>query len=336
MVLHIDRRKRFVAEGVRPERSARFNRHVRGIYSTVVASSTESDDESEDDAEWRAALRVQLLRSGPGAFVGLRSAARLHGLEGFKDDATVETITPHPHHSRADGVHRTETLQPDQVVTVDEFPVTSVARTLLDLGRVVTADQLEFAVEHALRGPDPGKPYQWNRELLVELEALTEKVRARTGSAVLARVLRRRPVGCRPTGSYAETSYVQALRQAGLIGVRRQIDVRLIDPTGEVLHWYFPDLGFGERLFLIEINGAHYRGGATMTAADVKRHNLLSEVFRVHVVSGADAVLSRNRRSSAARVRALILAEPEVEFPVTVRGARIHQTPTGFDVYLAR
>jgi hypothetical protein len=54
---------------------------------------------------------------------------------------------------RVDGlrVHRSRALQPQDVTVRDGIPVTSVARTLLDLSAVVRRGDLEVAVDRAER-----------------------------------------------------------------------------------------------------------------------------------------------------------------------------------------
>jgi hypothetical protein len=331
MAIYVARRKTLMKEGIRPERLKRFQRINRGIYAEQSATDTDPED---DDSDWRAKLQTRWIQSGTDSLVGLRSAARLHQLDGFATNAAIDTIVANAHHARTKGVHRSRTLRPEDVRYVDGFPVTSIARTLLDLGRVARTNELEFAVESALRGSNPAKPHVWNQELLADLWRRVERVHPNTGARGLRTVLMRRPPHCRPTGSYAETSFLQALRELGLGELGRQVDVRFISPNGEIVNCYVADFGFEERLFLVEVNGAASRGGATMTQADTLRMNRLARVFRVHVVSGADAVNPRKRRVAASEVRAMVEAEPIRTFPATIRGIRVHRTATGFDLFL--
>ncbi len=297
------------AELERDLRVGKLRRQYRGIY--VLTG---------EDAMWRAEVEAQLLRSGPGAVVGLRTAARLHGLDGFRDSTVIETITANAFHQNKHHVHRTRTLSEDDITEIDGLRVTSLARTLMDLGRVVGPDQVEFPVEHALRGGDPGRPDIWNTALLAELLERIRNPRPRTGVAVLAIVLFRRPLGCRPTGSSAETALLQGFRAEG-VNVVRQCDVRLLDADGANEHNYFADFGVPTRLTVIEVNGKSSRGGATMTAADVTRMNLLARTLRVHVVSGAEAISAP--KATARAVRAVLLSEPGRSGTVEVRGHRV-------------
>jgi hypothetical protein len=291
----------------------------RGLYVTGSTSDVEP---------WRAQLSAHLLQSGPGAVVGLQSAARLHGLDGFRESNSIHTLTPQSHHARGSNVSRTRTLTESDVVLIDGYRTTSLGRTLLDLGRIASSLELELAVESALRGPNPGKPAQWNTQLLAELLRRVEPVRSRTGAALLKRILIQRPEGCRPTGSYAETEFVHRARPYGLGGIGRQCDVRFFNPDGGLERELYTDFMAMLRLFVIEINGKGSRNGATMTKADVARMNLLARVFRVHVIAASDA----GTRRTASEVRSLLLAQPEVTFPHITRNHTLVLTKTGVDV----
>jgi hypothetical protein len=290
-----------------------------------------AEDYQDADA-WTARLHAHVLQSGPDAVVGLRSAARLHQLDGFSSATQFDSLTRHAHHARASGVYRTRTLLPEDIVWIDGFPTTSLARTLLDLGRVVGPNHLELALESALRGPNPGKPYEWNVALLEELHQRTYVVHPRTGGSVLRQVLRRRPPGARPTGSYAETTNVQGMRSVGLGFATRQADLRFFNPDAQLERELYPDILVDERLAIVEVNGAGPRNGATMTKQDVARMNYLSRVFRVIVVAGVDAGTPR----SAGEIRAAVEMEPLRTFPCEVRGHLLVATKTGFDVHALR
>jgi hypothetical protein len=93
-----------------------------------------------------------VLACGPTAVLSHKSAAEHWGLlvtAQVKADVTV------PGTSRAQRpkirVHRARTLRPDEVTVLDGIPVTSLARTLLDLAGSLTRDRLLRAVEQADR-----------------------------------------------------------------------------------------------------------------------------------------------------------------------------------------
>jgi hypothetical protein len=311
----------FPRQTVRSKRD--LTRVRRGLYITGAVSDADA---------WRAQLSAQLLQSGPGAVVGYRSAARLHGLDGCATTNRVETVTAQNHHARSGGIYRTRNLPQTDVCLIGGYPTTTLARTLLDLGRILTAFELELAVESALRGPNPGKPAEWNRALLDELWLRVSPIRSKTGAALLHRILRQRPTGCRPTGSYAEAEYLFGIRPFGFGEIWRQSDVRIFNPDGNLERWLYPDFMLPLRLLIAEINGAGSRGGATMTQGDVARMNVLLRAFRVHVVAASDA----GKRRAASEFSSLALNQPEREFPLVTKTHTYLLTATGMDIHQHR
>lgn len=329
---------RSIAKALRGDHSE-LVRLLRGTYSTReslrragTTTNKPATADVEAEAAWLVQLDAHLRRSGPTAVVGLRSAARLHDLDGYRETPHLDTLTAAKHHVREAYVHRTRTLNPHDVISLGGFQCTSLERTLLDLGRVCTADEVEFALESALRDPDPKRPDRFDRHLLNTLTQRVEVVGPRTGAAVIRQVLRRRlPVGCRPTGSYAETALGQGFRKVGLHQVVRQADVTFLR-RGEIDCRYFADFLFPDRLLIVEVNGAAPRAGATMTAGDVARMNVLQDVFRVHIVSGRDAV--QNPYASASVVLGIFDTVAPVSFPLTKGGRTVQRTATGIDIHL--
>lgn len=111
-----------------------------GVYRYAGAPPTRSG---------RALAAV--LAAGPGAVASHRSAAVLHDLRDIRRWRPEVTVCG----SRLpvlDGVtcHRTTVLEPVDVTTRDRVPVTTIARTLLDLGAVVPAVVVELAAQDAI------------------------------------------------------------------------------------------------------------------------------------------------------------------------------------------
>jgi very-short-patch-repair endonuclease len=111
----------------------------RGVYAV-----------GRPDLPVAGARRAAVLACGDGAVLSHRSAAGAWGLrpDGAASwDVTVRTTArraPSPHIR----VHR-HRLVDDEVTALDAVPVTTVARTLLDLASVVPAHYLRRAVEQA-------------------------------------------------------------------------------------------------------------------------------------------------------------------------------------------
>jgi hypothetical protein len=91
-----------------------------------------------------------VLACGPGAVLSHRSAAVLHELRDW-GHTTIEVTVPRRSRRRHAGitVHCSTTLTDADVTVVNNIPCTSLHRTLLDLGDVVTQRQLERSFDQA-------------------------------------------------------------------------------------------------------------------------------------------------------------------------------------------
>jgi hypothetical protein len=127
------------------------------------------------EAWWLATV----LAAGPGAALSYRSAAELWGMR-YGSRARVEVSVPRHRRSTARiEVHVVE-MQPDEVTVHDGIPVTTPARTLLDLAAVVPPQHLKAAFEEAevrrLTSP-------------TSLDALVARHQKRRGTATITRIL---------------------------------------------------------------------------------------------------------------------------------------------------
>lgn len=99
---------------------------------------------------WFRRLWAAHLGAGPGSAVSHEGAARVHGLTQFAPTVAV-TVPGHRMRDLADAVvHRSTDLIAGDVVSVGGLPVTSLARTLVDLGSVSRHERLRKAVEQAI------------------------------------------------------------------------------------------------------------------------------------------------------------------------------------------
>ncbi len=257
-------------------RSGEIERLATGKF--VFAGAQEAEKWSQD-------LAVLVHRCGAGTAVSHRSAARLHGLDGdWKDHLDVSTDAKGG--VKSPNVIRTRTLPIAQITSIDGFRTTTVERTLVDLGRFVTANELEVALESALRG-DPRDPHSWNRERLEVLETWAQSPRV-IGHVVLRQVLRRRMVGAVPTASAAETLLLQVLRLLGLDQeVLRQPLVDVFASDGRKISSY-PDFLFWQIGLAIEVDGKAWHSGEHNVARDNRRENVLGAGLRILRYSGAE------------------------------------------------
>jgi predicted transcriptional regulator of viral defense system len=89
-----------------------------------------------------------VLACGQGALLSHRSAADLHGLRRTDRPGIDVTVPRRSSRTHANvKVHTSTTLTPTNVTKVDRIPCTTIARTLLDLGEVVSTRQVERALE---------------------------------------------------------------------------------------------------------------------------------------------------------------------------------------------
>jgi hypothetical protein len=91
-----------------------------------------------------------VLACGPKAVLSHRSAAALHGIRADNRAKTDVTLPgPSARSRRTIDVHTSLTLEAADITTLDGIPCTTVARTLVDLGDVVSRRSVERAVDQA-------------------------------------------------------------------------------------------------------------------------------------------------------------------------------------------
>jgi predicted transcriptional regulator of viral defense system len=119
--------------------AGRLTRIHRGVYAVGHGRLTLR-------GHWMAAV----LACGPKAVLSHRSAAALHGIRPDNRPKTDVTVpSPSARSRRGIDVHRSPTLEPQDLMTIDGIPATSVARTLLDIAEQVDMQGLERAVSQA-------------------------------------------------------------------------------------------------------------------------------------------------------------------------------------------
>ncbi len=128
------------ASGVRARVSAgRLRRIHRGVYAV-------GPGRLGGCGEWMAAV----LACGPSAVLSHRSAAALWGLRADRRDR-ADVSVPGPGGRSRPGIqiHRSSTLRVADVTVHEGIPITTVARTLLDLAEAIDQRGLERAIEQA-------------------------------------------------------------------------------------------------------------------------------------------------------------------------------------------
>jgi hypothetical protein len=116
---------------------------------------------------WERRLIVATLAGGGHGVASHRSAARLHGLDGFDHDTHIEVTVDNHHRLRLPSdlsatIHHVDRLEPElDVVVLRGIPTTGLARTLADLGSVCATREVSRALTDARRR---GSSIQWIRQ----------------------------------------------------------------------------------------------------------------------------------------------------------------------------
>jgi very-short-patch-repair endonuclease len=225
--------------------------------------------EGDSAAQWKHELFAALCSCPPkqraSAAVFRRSAAALWGLDGFVRGGVplpVElAVTRGAGSSKGPyRLLRVRSFGPGDLAVFEGLPVTSVKRTLIDLGQVADSGLMERALESALRT---------SRVTVQELQATLQAVPALRGTRALRSLLAARPPGQVPTESDAETLFVQLVRRAGLPPPQRQFVVRT--PEGD----FRLDHAWPEVRVAVEIDGAATHASPAALARDLRRQNMI-------------------------------------------------------------
>ena len=166
--------------------------------------------------EQRAMTAV--LDAGPEAVVSHSSAAALWALRGFRI-GRVEVSRPRRTADRPTTlalVHTPRLLPPHHCTRAQGIPVTTLARTVVDLAATEHPARVEMALHAALR-----RGLHWG-----DLDATVNELDARGRRGIgVVRALTDRHRGRRPLDSGLEGRVLRALTAAGLPEPRRQVDL---------------------------------------------------------------------------------------------------------------
>jgi very-short-patch-repair endonuclease len=224
-------------------------------------------------ASWHQRLKALTLRRPGRSWVSHRAACAFWQLDGF-DPGVVEITTVCDLRSE-DGfvAHRVRCMEPRDVTMVANMPVTTVHRTLIDLGLDADVDEVELALECALRRRITTIPRLFSR-----LDALS----GHRGSGVLRKALERRPANTPPTESALETRFLQFVRRHKLPAPDRQ--VRITDDsgfTGRV------DFYYSAARVVVEVQSRRHHLSAAAWERDLRRSNALTSNGRrvLHVTA---------------------------------------------------
>jgi very-short-patch-repair endonuclease/predicted transcriptional regulator of viral defense system len=215
-----------------------------------------------------------VLACGEGAVLSHRSAAAFWRLLPYLAQYPVHVTVPIRALAQRTGIriHRVQELPPDEITRPNGIPITTPARTILDIAAEVTVAELEQAIATAERN------HRTNRRQLLLLLA---RYPGRRGSRSLRALLDR---GTKPalTRSKPERRLLELLRKAGL-------------PAPEVNYKterYELDLYWPEQRFAVEIDSLWTHGSESSFESDRRRDAELAadgiQVMRITDVGIAD------------------------------------------------
>jgi hypothetical protein len=194
-----------------------------------------------------------------------RAAAVMWQLRG-QTDRVVEVTGGRSRRAELRGAvtHSSWRLERSDITVRCGIPVTTPARTLLDLGAVVAEREVEMAVEDALH------------RRLVTYEGLVRQLhrsgaRGRNGTAVLRAILGARDPCAAPTESLLEDELVRVLRRGGLPEPVRQHWVRVPGQAPVRLDLAYPD----DRI-AIEAQSVAWHAGKEDLQRTCRKRNLLA------------------------------------------------------------
>jgi very-short-patch-repair endonuclease len=223
---------------------------------------------------WHQRLLAACL-AGP-AVASHRSAAELWGfpVDGFPEIVEVTAIRHRRRHAAGVVWHESQRLDPRYVATVDDVPVTTPIRTIVDLAVVLDTDDVEKALYSAMR------------LRLASIEgverALEDLGALRLGRKRAREVIKRARAHDRPPDTVLETDFLQLLRNAGLPLPEPQREIR--DEEGIVVgraDFFYPS----ERL-VIELDSSQWHSIGIDIESDEDRDRRMMDLdYRIIRVS---------------------------------------------------
>jgi len=244
----------------------------------------------------RTELNDLLLDVGEPVWCCSQTAAAFHRFDGFSLRRPFHLLLPRERsivrwNTR---IHRSERIDLIDTAVVDDVPVTSPVRTLLDLARVLPSDQLAACLDSALR--DGGA----NEDLLHRrIEALRSQ--GRFGLPLLHEVLAGHDVS-RGGHSWLEREYLRLVARAG---IARPDTQQVLSRAGDRL--VRVDCRFPGTRVVVELLGYRFHRTRGQMSSDATRYNaLLADGYTPYqftygqIVSEADYVVCTTRAALSA------------------------------------
>lgn len=218
-----------------------------------------------------------LLWAGEDSLASHRSAVWLLGLGDFKPDIVELTLPRFRRPPAGISVHVSTKIPNCDRSRKGPVRVTSVARTLIDLGAVVERDAVEIALEEALR------------RRLTSLEQLERRLadlisNGRKGPGVLKDILDRRYPGTWLSGSTLEVRVLQLLRRNRFPLPVPQFEIRNNGHFVARVDYAYPDINL-----ILECESWQYHSDREPWYRDVRRYNEVASLgWRVITATDED------------------------------------------------
>jgi very-short-patch-repair endonuclease/predicted transcriptional regulator of viral defense system len=185
---------------------------------------------------WMAAV----LACGEGALLSHRDAGRLHGLLRGAGSGPIHVSAARRRYVHGIRCHRTRNPDPEDATVVDRVPVTSWARTALDLATDLPVARVRDALELAER----------QERDFSELRELMERSRGHHGLPTLKGALAELGDTSPDLRSPAEVDLLALIREAGLPEPHVNVVV-----AGELVDFHWP-----EHRLVVEVDGRQWHG----------------------------------------------------------------------------
>lgn len=231
-------------------RSGRWHQLGPGVYSLPGFP-----------ASWLRSLWLAPLAVGPGSVLSHEAAAALHHLILFPPGSVMITVA-HGDHERRNPlwrVHQSRDLEPAHVTIVDGLPVSTVARTFVDLAAVAGRERLARSLEDA---------HVRSTCRLEEVQALYEELRrpGKHGMKRLGEVLGERGPGYVPPESVLERRLLKVISGGRIPTAVRQYALPWRQRVQERV-----DLALPAHRIIIEGDGRRWHSRMDQMAADRRR-----------------------------------------------------------------
>lgn len=210
---------------------------------------------------WKSNLEALHTWAGKGVVFSHRTAAALHGLEGFKEGPLEVTSTKRLIPQKDVSIYRVKFVSHHDLTKIDGLPVTNVTRTLFDLAAKTDAYTLRTACDQALRE---------KKTTLENLERILKRSGKRAGVIDARELVEDLSGAGGPTESVLEDRCKELIASAGL----PEPEVQWSTIAGRKRRRL--DLFFKQYGVVVEADGYASHSGVVAFEADRERNNALT------------------------------------------------------------